>query len=154
MKSIKESIRKHIAIMEDAHKPELSLYKAINKYFKEFGHERGMNVLEKILMDISKKHGPSQVTDKSVGPKSIPDQCALISFNSSSSGSALTVSFSTFTVAPLGLMIITLLVPTLKRVVSGVSCANSMLVKQIADKLKITFFIVVILLLFIIRFLC
>jgi hypothetical protein len=30
-----------------------------------------MNVLEKILMDISKKHGPSQVTDKSVGPKSI-----------------------------------------------------------------------------------
>jgi hypothetical protein len=57
--------------MEDAHKPELSLYKAINKYFKEFGHERGMNVLEKILMDISKKHGPSQVTDKSVGPKSI-----------------------------------------------------------------------------------
>lgn len=71
MKSIKESIRKHIAIMEDAHKPELSLYKAINKYFKEFGHERGMNVLEKILMDISKKHGPSQVTDKSVGPKSI-----------------------------------------------------------------------------------
>jgi hypothetical protein len=71
MKSIKESIRKHIAIMEDAHKPELSLYKAINKYFKEFGHERGMNVLEKILMDISKKHGPSQVSDKSVGPKSI-----------------------------------------------------------------------------------
>jgi hypothetical protein len=71
MKSIKESIRKHIAIMEDAHKPELSLYKAINKYFKEFGHERGMNVLEKILMDISKKHGPSQVTDKSVGPKSV-----------------------------------------------------------------------------------
>jgi hypothetical protein len=71
MKSIKESIRKHIAIMEDAHKPELSLYKAINKYFKEFGHERGMLVLEKILMDISKKHGPSQVTDKSVGPKSI-----------------------------------------------------------------------------------
>ena len=71
MKSIKESIRKHITIMEDAHKPELSLYKAINKYFKEFGHERGMNVLEKILMDISKKHGPSQVTDKSVGPKSI-----------------------------------------------------------------------------------
>ena len=48
MKSIKESIRKHIAIMEDAHKPELSLYKAINKYFKEFGHERGMWVLEKI----------------------------------------------------------------------------------------------------------
>ena len=71
MKSIKESIRKHIAIMEDAHKPELSLYKAINKYFKEFGHERGMLVLEKILMDISKKHGPSQVTDKSVGPKSV-----------------------------------------------------------------------------------
>jgi hypothetical protein len=35
MKSIKESIRKHIAIMEDAHKPELSLYKAINKYFKD-----------------------------------------------------------------------------------------------------------------------
>ena len=57
--------------MEDAHKPELSLYKAINKYFKEFGHERGMMVLEKILMDISKKHGPSQVTDKSVGPKSV-----------------------------------------------------------------------------------
>ena len=71
MKSIKESIRKHITIMEDAHKTELSLYKAINKYFKEFGHERGMNVLEKILMDISKKHGPSQVTDKSVGPKSV-----------------------------------------------------------------------------------
>jgi hypothetical protein len=68
MKSIKESIRKHIAIMEDAHKPELSLYKAINKYFKEFGHERGMNVLEKILMDISKKHGPSQVSDKSFAP--------------------------------------------------------------------------------------
>ena len=71
MKSIKESIRKHIAIMEDTHKPELTLYKAINKYFKEFGPERGMMVLEKILMDISKKHGPSQVTDKSVGPKSV-----------------------------------------------------------------------------------
>ena len=57
--------------MEDAHKPELTLYKTINKYFKEFGPERGMMVLEKILMDISKKHGPSQVTDKSVGPKSV-----------------------------------------------------------------------------------
>jgi len=68
MKSIRESIRKHITIMEDTHKPELTLYKAINKYFKEFGHERGMNVLEKILMDISKKHGPSQVTDKSFAP--------------------------------------------------------------------------------------
>ena len=71
MKSIRESIRKHITIMEDTHKPELTLYKAINKYFKEFGPERGMMVLEKILMDISKKHGPSQVTDKSVGPKSV-----------------------------------------------------------------------------------
>jgi hypothetical protein len=68
MKSIKESIRKHITIMEDTHKPELTLYKAINKYFKEFGHERGMMVLEKILMDISKKHGPSQVSDKSFAP--------------------------------------------------------------------------------------
>jgi hypothetical protein len=68
MKSIKESIRKHITIMEDAHKPELTLYKSINKYFKEFGHERGMMVLEKILMDISKKHGPSQVSDKSFAP--------------------------------------------------------------------------------------
>ena len=57
--------------MEDTHKPELTLYKAINKYFKEFGPERGMSVLEKILMDISKKHGPSQVTDKSVGPKPV-----------------------------------------------------------------------------------
>jgi len=57
--------------MEDTHKPELTLYKAINKYFKEFGPERGVNVLEKILMDISKKHGPSQVTDKSVGPKPV-----------------------------------------------------------------------------------
>lgn len=54
--------------MEDTHKPELTLYKAINKYFKEFGHERGMMVLEKILMDISKKHGPSQVSDKSFAP--------------------------------------------------------------------------------------
>ena len=54
--------------MEDAHKPELTLYKSINKYFKEFGHERGMMVLEKILMDISKKHGPSQVSDKSFAP--------------------------------------------------------------------------------------
>ena len=71
MKSIRESIRKHITIMEDTHKPELTLYKAINKYFKEFGPERGMMVLEKILMDISKKHGPSQVTDKSVGPKPV-----------------------------------------------------------------------------------
>jgi hypothetical protein len=71
MKSIRESIRKHITIMEDTHKPELTLYKAINKYFKEFGPERGMSVLEKILMDISKKHGPSQVTDKSVGPKPV-----------------------------------------------------------------------------------
>jgi len=68
MKSIRESIRKHITIMEDAHKPELTLYKTINKYFKEFGPERGMMVLEKILMDISKKHGPSQVSDKSVAP--------------------------------------------------------------------------------------
>ena len=68
MKSIKESIRKHITIMEDTHKPELTLYKAINKYFKEFGPERGMMVLEKILMDISKKHGPSHVSDKSFAP--------------------------------------------------------------------------------------
>jgi len=68
MKSIRESIRKHITLMEDTHKPELTLYKAINKYFKEFGHERGMMVLEKILMDISKKHGPSQVSDKSFAP--------------------------------------------------------------------------------------
>ena len=71
MKSIKESIRKHITIMEDSHKPELSLYKAINKYFKEFGHERGMLVLEKIIMDISKKHGPSRVSDMGMPQKSV-----------------------------------------------------------------------------------
>lgn len=68
MKSIKESIRKNIALMEDEHKPELSLYKAINKYFKEFGPERGMLVLDRILKEIAKKHGPSQMTDKSVAP--------------------------------------------------------------------------------------
>jgi hypothetical protein len=68
MKSIKESIRKNIALMEDEHKPELSLYKAINKYFKEFGHERGMLVLDRILKEISKKHSPSHVTDKSLPP--------------------------------------------------------------------------------------
>ena len=68
MKSIRESIRKNITLMEDEHKPELSLYKAINKYFKEFGPERGMMVLDKILNDIAKKHGPSQVTDKSFAP--------------------------------------------------------------------------------------
>ena len=73
MKSIRESIRKHITLMEDTHKPELTLYKAINKYFKEFGHERGMLVLEKILMDISKKHGPSHVSDKSFPPVPVGD---------------------------------------------------------------------------------
>ena len=59
--------------MEDTHKPELTLYKAINKYFKEFGPERGMLVLEKILMDISKKHGPSHVSDKSFPPVPVGD---------------------------------------------------------------------------------
>ena len=54
--------------MEDDHKPELSLYKAINKYFKEFGPERGMMVLDRILKEIAKKHGPSQMTDKSIAP--------------------------------------------------------------------------------------
>ena len=54
--------------MEDEHKPELSLYKAINKYFKEFGPERGMMVLDRILKEIAKKHGPSQMTDKSFAP--------------------------------------------------------------------------------------
>jgi len=73
MKSIKESIRKNIALMEDEHKPELSLYKAINKYFKEFGHERGMLVLDRILKEISKKHGPSHVTDKSFAPVPVGD---------------------------------------------------------------------------------
>jgi hypothetical protein len=68
MKSIKESIRKNITLMEDEHKPELSLYKAINKYFKEFGPERGMMVLDRILKEIAKKHGPSQMTDKSFAP--------------------------------------------------------------------------------------
>ena len=68
MKSIKESIRKNITFMEDEHKPELSLYKAINKYFKEFGPERGMMVLDRILKEIAKKHGPSQMTDKSIAP--------------------------------------------------------------------------------------
>lgn len=68
MKSIKESIRKNIALMEDEHKPELSLYKAINKYFREHGHERGMLVLDRILKEISKKHGPSHVSDKSFAP--------------------------------------------------------------------------------------
>lgn len=68
MKSIKESIRKNISLMEDEHKPELSLYKAINKYFKEFGPERGMMVLDRILKEIAKKHGPSQMTDKSFAP--------------------------------------------------------------------------------------
>jgi len=68
MKSIKESIRKNISLMEDEHKPELSLYKAINKYFKEFGPERGMMVLDRILKEIAKKHGPSQITDKSFAP--------------------------------------------------------------------------------------
>ena len=68
MKSIKESIRKIIALMEDEHKPELSLYKAINKYFREHGHERGMLVLDRILKEISKKHGPSHVSDKSFAP--------------------------------------------------------------------------------------
>jgi hypothetical protein len=68
MKSIKESIRKNISLMEDEHKPELSLYKAINKYFKEFGPERGMMVLDRILKEIAKKHGPSQMTDKSIAP--------------------------------------------------------------------------------------
>ena len=68
MKSIRESIRKNISLMEDEHKPELSLYKAINKYFKEFGPERGMMVLDRILKEIAKKHGPSQMTDKSFAP--------------------------------------------------------------------------------------
>ena len=68
MKSIRESIRKNISLMEDEHKPELSLYKAINKYFKEFGPERGMMVLDRILKEIAKKHGPSQVSDKSFAP--------------------------------------------------------------------------------------
>ncbi len=68
MKSIKESIRKITALMEDEHKPELSLYKAINKYFREHGHERGMLVLDRILKEISKKHGPSHVSDKSFAP--------------------------------------------------------------------------------------
>ena len=68
MKSIRESIRKNITLMEDEHKPELSLYKAINKYFKEFGPERGMMVLDRILKEIAKKHGPSQMTDKSFAP--------------------------------------------------------------------------------------
>lgn len=68
MKSIKESIRKNITLMEDEHKPELSLYKAINKYFREHGHERGMLVLDRILKEISKKHGPSHVSDKSFAP--------------------------------------------------------------------------------------
>ena len=68
MKSIRESIRKNITLMEDEHKPELSLYKAINKYFKEFGPERGMMVLDRILKEIAKKHGPSQMTDKSIAP--------------------------------------------------------------------------------------
>ena len=63
MKSIKD-----ITLMEDEHKPELSLYKAINKYFKEFGPERGMMVLDRILKEIAKKHGPSQMTDKSFAP--------------------------------------------------------------------------------------
>lgn len=54
--------------MEDEHKPELSLYKAINKYFREHGHERGMLVLDRILKEISKKHGPSHVSDKSFAP--------------------------------------------------------------------------------------
>lgn len=68
MKSIKESIRKNISLMENEHEPELSLYKSINKYFKEFGHERGMLVLDKIVKEISKKHGPSRATDKSFAP--------------------------------------------------------------------------------------
>jgi hypothetical protein len=68
MKSIKESIRKHITLMENEHEPEISLYKMINKYFKEFGHERGTLVLDRILKDIEKKHGPSQVSDKSFAP--------------------------------------------------------------------------------------
>ena len=68
MKSIRESIRKNISLMEDEHKPELSLYKAINKYFKEFGPERGRMVLDRILKEIAKKHGPSQMTDKSFAP--------------------------------------------------------------------------------------
>jgi hypothetical protein len=68
MKSIKESIRKHITLMENEHEPEISLYKMINKYFKEFGHERGTLVLGRILKDIEKKHGPSQVSDKSFAP--------------------------------------------------------------------------------------
>ena len=46
----------------------MSLYKAINKYFKEFGPERGMMVLDRILKEIAKKHGPSQMTDKSFAP--------------------------------------------------------------------------------------
>jgi hypothetical protein len=68
MKSIKESIRKHITLMENEHEPEISLYKMINKYFKEFGHERGTLVLDRILKDIEKKHGPSRVSDKSFAP--------------------------------------------------------------------------------------
>jgi hypothetical protein len=68
MKSIRESIRKNISLMEDEHKPELSLYKAINKYFKEFGPERGMMVLDRILKEIAKKHGPSHMTDKGIAP--------------------------------------------------------------------------------------
>ena len=71
MKSIRESIRKNISLMEEEHKPELSLYKAINKYFKEFGPERGMMVLDRILKEIAKKHGPSQMTDKSFAPLQI-----------------------------------------------------------------------------------
>lgn len=69
MKSIKHLIRENITLMEDQNKPELTLYKAINKYFKEFGQKRGMLVLDKIINDISKKHGPIQVSDKGFGPQ-------------------------------------------------------------------------------------
>lgn len=52
--------------MEDNHKPELLLYKTINKYFKEYGHERGMLILDKIVSEIGKKHGPSRMSDDSM----------------------------------------------------------------------------------------
>ena len=66
MNNIIKSARKLIREMEEDNKREVTIYKMIKKYYKDFGQEQGDKLISVIKKQLSKEYGGRHVSDTAV----------------------------------------------------------------------------------------
>lgn len=63
MNNIIKSARKLIREMEEDNKREITIYKMIKKYYRDYGQEQGDKLISVIKKQLSKEYGGKHVTD-------------------------------------------------------------------------------------------